>query len=106
MGVAKVLGACSCVLVCWIGFDAWRLSQVKPCVVGATAAVEKLKELPDKYKQKAADDKAEIQDLKDSANAKYTDLKGEAKQAAMSFDWSKAKELKDAASAELSKHKE
>lgn len=107
-GVGIGLGVAGCLLLCvfgWIGFDAYRLYEVKPCVEEGKAKVESLKELPDKYKQETKGYTDELKALKDKASAKVSKLTHEAGQAAMHFDLAKAKELKKEASDEMAEDK-
>jgi len=107
-GVGIGLGVAGCLLLCvvgYIGYDAYRLYEVKPCVEAAKEKVASLKELPDKYKKETQGYTDELQALKDKAQAKVSELTHAAGKAAMSFDMAKAKELKQEASDEMAKDK-
>jgi len=108
-GVGIGLGVAGCLLLCvvgWIGFDCYRLYEVKPCVEEAKEAVTKLKDLPSKYKKETTGYTNELKALKDKGTAKVNELLHEAAQAGMHFDTAKAQELKNEASAEVAKDAE
>eukprot|EP00413_Alexandrium_margalefii_P048059 CAMPEP_0204592492 /NCGR_PEP_ID=MMETSP0661-20131031/50969_1 /ASSEMBLY_ACC=CAM_ASM_000606 /TAXON_ID=109239 /ORGANISM="Alexandrium margalefi, Strain AMGDE01CS-322" /LENGTH=241 /DNA_ID=CAMNT_0051602723 /DNA_START=47 /DNA_END=772 /DNA_ORIENTATION=+ len=107
--VGTGLGVVCCVLlsvVGYVGFDAYRLSEVKPCVAEAAGTLAKLKALPAKFANKTAALEDKLTALKDEGEKKYSDLESQAKKAAWSMDLSKARELKDKASAELQEARE
>lgn len=86
------------VLACiggYVGYDYWKLSSVGSCVSDAEGSVTKLKELPNKFSEKTAALQKELGDYKDHVASEVSDLKSQAANAAMSFDVSKASELKD-----------
>eukprot|EP00419_Tripos_fusus_P024721 CAMPEP_0172697766 /NCGR_PEP_ID=MMETSP1074-20121228/28981_1 /TAXON_ID=2916 /ORGANISM="Ceratium fusus, Strain PA161109" /LENGTH=211 /DNA_ID=CAMNT_0013518703 /DNA_START=20 /DNA_END=655 /DNA_ORIENTATION=+ len=81
--IAGGLGCLLLTVVGWIGYDSYRIYEMKPCVQEAEDKVHMLKGLPAKYEKKSGK------------------LVQEAKQAAMHFDLAKAKELKKEASDEM-----